>query len=162
METNSNTTTEPILAWDAPMHMHYERSARWYSTAGMVAVGIAAYAIVTGAWTFAIVILLCTAFAYLMRNEKPKSMHIALSMAGIAFEKEFFVWQYISGFWLIRTPGFTELHFEVISPRTKQYQILLPAGLDPAELRGLLQNFSPELRDRKEPILDMIIRLCKI
>lgn len=162
METNTQTTTEPIIAWDAQSHMHYERSPQWYSKAGILAVALTAYAIITGAWTFAIVILLCAAFAFLMRNERPKPKHIAIAMGGIKLEREFFAWQYVLGFWIILTPKYHELHFEVQAPRIRQLQILLPPGLDPADLRDLLQNFALELRDRKEPILDMIIRLCKI
>ena len=47
---------EVLLQWQAPTIVRHERSKRWYIVAGVFAAVCIAYALWSGAWSFALVI----------------------------------------------------------------------------------------------------------
>lgn len=166
METNNNpasaaTKGELLLEWSArPYHVH-ERSERWYKAAGTVAVLIALYAILTGAWSFAIVILLSVAMYVLVHGHEPKEQSIALYDQGVFFRGRFTDWHDYKGFFLKKTPQYTELH--LVPANRRMPRIALQTGaVDPQMIRQTLSVYVPQLSDAEESVLDMIIRSSKL
>lgn len=153
-------TGDPMLAWNAPSTAHHIRSERWYAIGGIAVILMAAYGIITGAWTFTVVIVLCGAMYVLLRGHTPPLKSIAFWEQGLLYERMFVRWQDIEGFWFTYARDFTELHF---AKKTDEEEIMIHVrDVDVEELRRTLSHFAPELNNKKERLLDVLIRICKL
>lgn len=149
-----------VLAWDAPQRPSITRSKRWYTVAAVVVVIAAAYGIVSGSWSFAVVCVLAGGMYALVGDHSATSIRIELHESGVILDGAFTRWDQLVGYWMLPTPGYTELHFV---RKDKNERMFIQTGdQDIARLRMVLGQRLPELTHKKEGILDIIIRLCKL
>ncbi len=160
-ETPADTQQKVLGSWQAPVLPRHERSARWYAIGGAVVVIAAAYGIFIESWPFAIVALLCGAMYYLMRDHVPPLKTITLLEGGVLLEQAFTRWEELKGFWILETPGYTELHFVHTQKRTSDI-VIQTSGQNLSDLRVLIGTYIPELTDKKEGLLDTFIRIIKL
>lgn len=157
MKTNNTT----YLEWQAERHVNYERSQRWYLFGGGFCAFMVVYGIFSGAWSTALVFAFIPALYYLVRNQSHVKHSIKIAEVGVIFDERMFVWAELGEFWILTGPDYHELH---ISPKKKsRAEIIIQTGtIDPYELRDVLSQFLPQVADRRERLLDAIIRFCKI
>ncbi len=166
MPENTQTTSSapeltPLLSWTAQSRPHFERSARWYAIGGGVVLAVAAYAILTGSWPLALVAMLCGALYFLLRNQTPPLHSITIYDQGVQMDDAFWTWNDLNGYWLIKTPSYTQLCFEPKNKRRAQL-IILTGEIDPILLKTTISPFITEFSDRTESLVDIFIRLCKL
>lgn len=148
-----------LLSWEAPIVRHHERSKRWYAVGGVTVLLLAVYGILTGAWTFSIVILLIGGVGFLLRGERPPEKHVAITASGITYGENFTRYGDLQSFGLLQTPGHLELHF---TKKNRGKGICIQAGMqDPVRLREVVSQFLPE-EEKTENVLDMFCRICKL
>lgn len=140
---------------------NHERGATWYAIAGTILLIIAAYGILSGAWSIALVSVLTAGLYVLLRDHRHGSVTATLSTTGVRIGDAYMHWQEVQGYWLLRTPEYTEIHFVPIDPRKPQLHIQT-GSQSLSELQRLLQDFVPELTDKKEGLVDMFLRLYKL
>lgn len=155
-------SNQQILAtWQAPVLPRHERSPKWYAIGGVVVVIFAGYGIVTGSWPFTIVVLLCGAMYYLMRDHVSPEKTITIMDGGVQLEDLFTRWEDLSGFWILQTPEYAEVHFVPLAKRRSD--ILIQTGhQNITDLRVLIGSHIPELTDKKETLLDALVRTAKL
>lgn len=161
MQTHTPITldSQPVLSWEAPTRPIHDRTARWYMIAGAVVLAAATYGIFTGAWSFAVVCVLAGGMYVLTHDHKPSNVRIELHDSGMLFAGEFIRWDELAGFWFLRTPEYTEVRFV---PRARRSPIVIQTGTqDTGQLRLILGQRLPELK-KKENILELFIRICKL
>ena len=152
---------QSLLSWSARSQPHHDRSQRWYLVAGIVVLAGAAYGIVTGSWSLAIVLLLCGATYFLLRGHEPPQRAIAIFEEGIIFDGAFSPWQEFASYWLIRTPHYTELHIR--RKNRRRGEVIIQLGTMDAEVvRFQLSRFLTENSEAQEGLLDIFIRVCKL
>lgn len=158
----SSTQEQTVLAtWDAPILPRHERSRKWYMWGGGIVVAGAVYGILIGSWALTLVIVLCGAMYYLLRDHVPPSKTIVITNNGVLLEEVFTRWEDMKGFWILQTPGYTELHFVPVSKRRSD--ILIQTGEQNIEqLRMLIGTHISELTDKHENVLDAFIRIAKL
>lgn len=150
-----------LAGWEAPVLPRHERSKKWYTVNGIVVLVFAAYGILSGSWPFAIVVLLCGAMYYLMRDHVPSLQTIIITDKGVQLGETFTRWEDLSGFWLLETPLYTELHFIPVLKR--RGEMLIQTGDQNNEnLRQLIGARIPELTDKREGFLDALLRTAKL
>ncbi|MBI3336650.1 hypothetical protein HYZ98_03750 [Candidatus Peregrinibacteria bacterium] len=163
------TPTQPIvpppdfrpLSWEALVTPAHERTKGWYVKGGIVIIILAAWGIITGAWTFSLVLLLIGGIYFLLQNSTPSSKRITIETRGVTFDGVFTPWTSLQSFWIIQTPTYSELHFK--TKNIRQSPIVIQTGFtDPNILRKTLSAFLPEDSNREEGVIDMIIRICKL
>lgn len=162
-ETPAPAAPEPatLLTWSAPSQAAHDRSHRWYVVGGALAVGFAAYGILTGSWPFAIVIILCAAMYMLLKGHTPPMNTIAIRENGILFEGRFTRWEDIEGYWILVMPTYGELHVAFRDKRRPQ--LVIQTGEVPLlQIRTTIGSHITELTDKHETLIDMIIRICKL
>lgn len=162
MQTHTPITLEskPALSWTALARPAVERSRRWYVGAAIVVCAIVAYALLTGAWTLAIVTVIAGAMYPLIHGHRPPSATIELHDSGILYNNDFIRWDQLAGFWFLETPAYTELRFV---PKSKGRSLAIQTdSLDPANLRMILGQRLPELKNKRESLIDTFIRICKL
>jgi hypothetical protein len=164
----SNTPTPPekgearlLLQWTAkPYHVH-ERSQTWYMWAGIAAVVLAVFAILTGSWTFAVVILLSAGVYFLLRNHEPAEQTMEIFEDGVRCKGTYWHWKDFKGFFLKTTPLFTELH--LVPAQKRSMAVVMQTGdTDLRALRETLNERLTQLSDAEESVLDTFIRLSKL
>lgn len=150
-----------LLGWNATSIPLHQRGRRWYAVgSGLLLAGII-YGILSGAWSLSIVLVLCGSMYFLLRNHVPQEKTIAFLEDGVRFENDFWKWDDVESFWIIQTPGYNELHVSPKSRRRSDIVIQMP-GIDPLLVRELLSKFTQENAEKKETLVDMIIRICKL
>lgn len=162
MQTHTPITLEskPVLAWTAPSRPSVERTKHWYVTAGVIVFIVVAYAIFTSAWTLAIVSVLAGGMYALIHDHTHPTSSIELHESGVLLDNEFVRWDQLAGFWFVHTPRYVELRF--VPKRGAKRMVIQTGALDPAQLRMILGQRVPEFTNKRESLIDIFIRICKL
>ncbi|MDB4978686.1 MAG: hypothetical protein JWM56_872 [Candidatus Peribacteria bacterium] len=121
----------------------------------------AAYGILSGNWSFALVILLLGAVYYLTRNAPAVMGEITVTDYGFQLNDVFTAWNDCQDFWLIATPDYMELH--ILRKKGWNREAVIQTGdVDPQLIRQALSELLPERSNMKEKLLDAFIRICKL
>jgi len=153
------TDTHILISWTAPERPPHARGKRWYLLAGLIAVLFLAYALYTQAWTFAVVIVLLAVIYGLIHGKPPIKHTVQISNQGLQWDKHLYAWSDFNNFWMLQGQGYVELHIDRKGPG----QLIVQTGdCIPADIASALSQFIPPIFDRRESILDYIIRICKL
>lgn len=150
---------DPILSWIAPEHLHQKRTRVWYILAALFVTLCVAYSITTQAWTFSVLIVVCSVVYWKMHAQEFPLKKMRLWRHGFAIDDKYNDWGDCTGYWILKGPDYHELHIE---RRTGNDIKIQTGNIDTYLLHDLLQNLLPRLDDRGEKILDTIIRICKL
>lgn len=162
--TNKNMNTQipsedPILEWEAPQHLHHKRTRLWYITAALFVIGCLVYSYYTAAWSFAGLLVLLVGFYWHIHKDEPPKRRLRIWKQGYAVNDTFVRWEACTGHWILKGSDYYELHIE----KKNGYETKIHLGdIDPHNLHDILSPLTPVLQDRKERILDTIIRICKL
>lgn len=161
MDTNTNPPSGP-LAWRAPSRPKHERSTRWYVVAGILTVALIAYALATGSWTFAVVIMLAAAVYFLVRNVEDHRYQVVISPSALFIDGTPYTWETWDAFWILRGENnHYELHVRPKKKNRKDFVVLI-TDQKPEEVQGAMRGFLREDVTQKEKMFDMILRICKL
>lgn len=158
--TNPAPQTDIILEWAAPERPPHNRDKRWYLIAGVVTLLLLVYALWTQAWTFAVVIVLLAAVYGLIHNKPPITHTVAIVPQGLKWDREQIPWSDLRAFWMLQGPGYVELH--IARKKAGGHLVIQTGDCVPADIASALAQFIPPIVDRRENILDYIIRICKL
>lgn len=155
------STEEALVTWSAPITPHYHRTMRWYVIAFIIIALCVTYGILNDSLPFAAVAILVGIVYALLHRHAPPDRTITFTALGVTLKSRSLAWTELKGFWLLRTPDYTELHLIPSAPRSAD--LIIQTGMQNIEtLRALLQTRLPELTDRKERMIDTFIRICKL
>ncbi len=152
---------EPLLAWDADEYVHYEKSKTWYAIAGVLALALIGYAIISESYLEAVAIALLTGVVYLYSHELPSPQRIIVNKLGIAVGQRFYPFTTIKSFWLILTPDVRTINLETTA-RFGQVVTILLGDTDPVLVRSVLGREVHEETGRDEGFLDRIARKLRL
>jgi len=119
------------------------------------------YSLWSLAWSFTVVLVIAAGTYLFLHKAKPEQKTISISKQGCTFGEEFTAWIDCSGFWVIETPDFAELHIARKNPK-KGELVMLTGSVHPLELRTLLRQFLEEIPNKNEKVFDTISRVCKL
>ncbi len=156
-----NTNTNIHLEWQAQTRPDHVRSTHWYIYGGSLCALMVVYGIFSGSWSTSLVFAFIPALYYLIRNQAHVQHTIRVMDLGIEFDGRLIVWGELKEFWILAGPGYHELH--IAQMKVSRPEIVIQTGpVDPFVVRDTLGQFLPQIADRRERILDAIIRFCKI
>lgn len=159
MVTSPLPVDDPILSWSAPQHLHVERGRIWYICAALAVIAMVIYSVITAAWTFTVLIALVTVAYWKVHKQAPDEKRLRIWEKGFAIEDEFYEWKKCKGYWILSGKNVSELHIE----KQRGGDVKIQTGdVSPYLIQDTLGALLPELDDRKEHILDTIIRICKL
>jgi hypothetical protein len=150
-----------LLEWSAPRSYSHERGKQWYRGGAVTILAIAAYGILTGAWSLAVVTVLVGGLYFLIRKEPPVVHTLRIEQSGVTYDGDFLYWGDFESAWFVRTPVGPELHLMRKKGSPKEI-ILLTPHIDNTALRATLSRFLTVESDRQEHLFDVLIRLCKL
>jgi hypothetical protein len=150
-----------LLEWQAPSRITHERTHGWYVGASIVTMGLVVYGILTGAWSFAVTIAILAGLFFLVRNEKHPLHSIRISELGIEFDGVMHPWVEWKDFWMLASPDHCELHIE--SKKSHRADLIIHTGpMNPLTVRDTMSRYLPQNPEKREKLLDAIIRFCKL
>ena len=152
-------TEDAMLTWSAPEHSHQKRTAVWYVLAALFIAMCVGYSIYTEAWTFTILIVVLTVVYWKMHAQEVAPREIRMWRSGFAMDKAYSEWGECEGYWILKGPDYYELHIE--KKNGSEYKIQT-GDINPYLLHDLMPNLLPQLENRREKVLDTIIRICKL
>ncbi|MFA5273091.1 MAG: hypothetical protein WC353_02925 [Candidatus Peribacter sp.] len=151
--------THILISWTAPEKPPHNRGMRWYLCAGLFAALLLAYAVYTQAWTFAFVIVLLALIYGLMHSKPPITHTVQISSQGLQWDRHLYPWSDLRSFWMLQGPGYVELR---IGRNNRSDLIVQTGDCTPADIASVLSQFITPVFDRRESILDYLIRICKL
>lgn len=157
---NTNIPTEnPLIQWQAPKHLHHQRTRMWYIGAVLFIAACLAYSFYTSAWSFTVVLFLIVVLYSYIHESKPPEKTIRIWERGYVVDDKFVQWSACTGYWFLKGKGYYELHIE----KKNGYETKIQTGnIDPYDIHNILSPLLPELTNKKESVLDTIIRICKL
>ena len=163
METNTQNTPNDsiLLSWEAPRTPTHVRSPRWYVAGGVFVLSCAVYGIVTGQWSFTIVMILLAGMYVLTRNSSDTKVSMVITREGVICNNEFTAWKDLTDFWMLQGAEYVELHIAK-RKRWNGEMMVLTGDNNPQLIRTTLGQYLPERSGQKERFLDTIIRICKL
>ena len=159
MNKHTHPSEDPILEWTAQQHAHYERGRTWYIAATCIVIALVGYSIWTRAWTFTVLIIALTGLYWKMHTDEPPKKQMRIWKRGFAINNDFNDWNNCKGYWIFRSKDYAELHIE----KGNNSEVKIQTGnISSYVVHETLAPLLEELTDRKEHILDTIIRICKL
>lgn len=159
MTQNSFPAEDPILTWSAPQQTKVERGLIWYIVAGICTIGMVVYSVATAAWTFTGLIVLVGAGYWWIHKQSIGEKTVRIWKRGFAVDDEFIEWNKCKGYWILKLNDYAQLHIEKVKGGEVK---ILTGDLNPYQIHEVLSPLLSELEDRREHILDTIIRICKL
>ncbi len=151
-----------VLSWRTPKRVLPERGRNWYIAAAVFVVLCLLYGIFSHSWSTLLVFALLAGVYWLYHKEPFAETSFLVGTAGFQDGDRFTPWTDCAGFWMLQGPGYVELHIQRKSGRSREAVTLLPTDINFQQARAILTGFIPEFSDRKERLLDTVIRLLKI
>lgn len=160
MEQPTPTQTES-LTWQAPRVPNHERSAGWYIVGGVVTIVAAALSVISGVWSLAIVSVLCGALYFLVRDHRFPDITCSMTEKGVQIGETFLSWTQVKGYWFLTTPTYTEFH--IVPRAARSPELVIQTGtLLPIDIRTFVAGKTEELVEKRERIIDILLRLTKL
>ena len=154
---------QDMFVWETPSWEKRERGPRWYLVMSLVAVAFVIYAVVTGNFLFAFLILLGAIILILAGNKEPQPILVQIGRNGVVVDGRLYEFKDIDNFTVIYQPPETKLlYLELKSMLRPRLRIEMDEQ-NPLEIRNHLKQFVDEdLALQGEHISDTIARLLKI
>lgn len=160
-EKEKDVDKSVLLEWDSWEYLYHNRGVGWYIIAGFIAAALIAYALITQAWTMAVVIALLAGVVYLYAHEPPKLKHVMITKLGVHTGDEIYPFSHLSSFWFIIEHDIEAVCFETLGLGRDVIVIQL-GGQDPVKIRKVLLPEIPEAVGRVESALDKLTRFLKL
>ena len=167
MKTTSFALSPQILAsqeglsWTDVSMPHHERTHRWYVIGGVMVLSLALFGSLTRNWSLSVLILIIGGIYYYLRKAQPVLHTIALGQEGFYYDGVYASWKDCRDFWIIKTPGYTELHIWRNTAYPHEVAIHT-ANIDEKEIVPYISQKLTYRADRHEHLFDVFIRICKL
>lgn len=155
-----NTIAGEVLhEWTMQEYEQHDRHRRWYVFMGVVAALCILYALFTGNFLFALVIILFAVILYLQSHQHPPQVLFQITEAGIVLGNRFYAYKEFEAFYIIYIPPEVKsLYLETKSTTRPTLRIPL-LDENPLSIRATLLQFLPEDTEKEEePLSDKFAR----
>ncbi len=145
-----------------PEYEREERGTWWYVIAGFIVALLVIYAIVTGNYLFALVIVLISGVLALRDFRAPTSVVFQIGEDALYVNNERIPYSDVSAFWIVfEPPLFKNLHVKFATFRAALRVPLL--DVDPVELRTFFRTkVKEDMEKRTESAIDIFAKILKL
>ncbi|MDD4995294.1 MAG: hypothetical protein PHW53_02435 [Patescibacteria group bacterium] len=150
------------ITHEVPEFIKHERSLLWYIVAFLIAGGLVTYAILSGNFLFAVIVVLIGVIIVLTSFREPRKLSFEIDPMGVAVGGKRYKFTDFKDFSIIYNPPETNtLYLEFRMPLRERLSVQL-GDMDPNEVREYLMNFLKEdLEREQESLSDILSRLLK-
>ncbi len=152
-----------IVSWETWEYPKYERTRFWYIAAGIVGIGLLIFAVLTGSFLFAVLIIMVGIIFFLSHLREPARIKIHVTTNGILIGRSFYGFHEIKDFAIVyRPPDVKLLYVDFVSVLHPLISVPLEDA-DPNNVRtSLIPYVMEDLERTDETLTDLISRLYKL
>jgi len=161
--TEQTLTGDVIHEWVVREYDRHDRGQLWYIGMTLAGMALVIYAVVTGNFLFALIIILAAIILFLQHHQEAQEVLFQITETGIVVGTKFYEYSELDSFYIIfNPPDVKTLFIETKSAVRPLVRIPLMDN-NPLEIRNLMQEFLPEdLEKEEEPLSDTFARKWKI
>ena len=90
--------------WSVQEYEKHERGLRWYVFMGTVGVALVVYALFTGNFLFAVIIVLFAIILFLQSHQEPTKILFQITDLGLVIGSRFYPYSELNNFYLVYNP----------------------------------------------------------
>ena|SRR3989344_9280896 len=156
-------TGRVVFDWVVNEYEKHDRSKRWYVLMAVVGAALLLYAVISGNYLFALIVVLFGIILFLQDMLQPAEVSFAITEAGIVVGNKFYPFKEITNYWMIyNPPEVKNIYFSTNNILKHRLQISLLDN-DPRPIRDFLNQFLVEdLDQEEEPLSDRLGRVFKL
>lgn len=153
----------PLHEWTIQEYEQYERGSRWFWLMGIIGILSLIYALLSGNFLFALVIILFAIILYLQSHQVPPQLPFVITDLGVIVGRRFHAYSELEAFYIVYRPPEVKMLF--LQPKSSLEPMLrIPLlDTDPVEIRfSLLQFLQENVEKEDEPLSDQIARNLRL
>ncbi len=148
------------IKWQAPEFEQQEKSKSWFLIAGLIALGLFSWAVLTKNFIFALLIALAYFSISVYAIKRPKEIKLAVTSRGVRVGNTLYEYDNLRSFWIFYNPPHIR-ELSIRSRKTIMPYIKIPLGeTNPVKIRKALVKYIPE-RKQEESLIDNLARGLK-
>ncbi len=154
---------EILHEWTIQEYEQYKRSGFWYVIVTFLGLFFIIYALITGNFLFALIIVVFAIIMFLQHYQKPNQVLFKITELGVVVGRKFYNFSEFEDFYIIYNPP--EVKTLYLNPKNILQPMLRVPLLDmnPVEIKHSLREFLPEDIDKEEePLSDRVARNWQI
>jgi hypothetical protein len=156
------TNTPPLdLEWQAPSHVHIERSLHWYIGASIFVFLLFAYSIYIKAYTFTALLMLASAVYYWLQHQEPSNQQHSISKRGFMWGQQLMQWDHCKSFWIVQHQSHFELHITQRKFMFSEVCVHVPEA-EVEAIFNAMSNYAAYDNEKGEGWLQYIVRISKL
>lgn len=165
-EEQKNTSNEPtgidageeLYAWETWDKPPLPRSKWWYISAGVIAIGLVIYAVLTANYLFGLIILMIGITMLVIGMKEPRRVPVHITNLGVVFADEFYPFKDMKDFSIVYDPPEVKALYIDFKRITHPLVSIDLDEANPNAVRELLLQFVMENMDREEEHFSDVLR----
>jgi FAD/FMN-containing dehydrogenase len=154
---------QDVFVWETDAWEAHPRPKKWYGWMALACAALLVFAVATGSYLFAFVVLLAAVVLVLSGNEAPRRTAVQIGHNAVVFDGEIYLFDEVAQFGMLYQPPETKILY--IEPKAlwrPRVRIELESQ-DPVAVREHLRQYIKEDLDlRREYLSDIFARLLRI
>ncbi len=152
-----------LVSWETWEYPKHDRSPLWYLIAGVIAVLLILYALLTASFPFAVIILMTGIIIFLSHLHEPERIMIHVTTNGIIMGRHFYAYKEIRDFSVVYNPPQAKLLYLDFTGRLHPMTSIPLEEVNPNEVREALLPYAIEnLQRDEETLTDVLARIFRI
>ena len=150
------------LKWKIPEYTQYKRGKLWYIVAGSLGIALLIYAVITGNFLFAVIIIIGVLISLFSSWKKPEIVEFKMSGEGVKIDDLFHPWDKFQSYWIVDEDDQKNLGLDLTNwLKTDLYIPVKDNSL--ADVEKFVSRYLKKNKERKEePLSYFIGRKLKI
>ncbi|MFA6601458.1 MAG: hypothetical protein WCT02_01165 [Candidatus Paceibacterota bacterium] len=150
--------TEPLIAWQAPQHLHVDKKPDWYWTVGIITLALAAVSIILGNIITGIFIVVAAVALVLHAAHEPEIVYHEINDRGILAGHVFYPFLSLESFWIPHDQFPSKIMLKSRKLFMPYINILIDE-VDQEEVREVLLRYIAETEHHDHFIVHLLQRL---
>lgn len=139
-----------ILQWQSALYPKTIKTRNWYIGFSIATFALAAYGVITNAWSFSVAVIVAAGVYYYLNQDEPPVIDVVISDVGVKIGGRVYTYGELKTFWVdYQPPHHQALHF-VLKNDFKQEITVQIHQQNPSEIRRILTRYLPEWEDRSK------------
>jgi len=156
-------TGDTLHEWTIQEYEQHDRGVGWYIVMILAGLALVLFALLTGNFLFALIIVLFGIIMFLQSHQVPPQVPFKITELGVILNNRFYAWSEFTGFYIIYQPPHVKTLFIETDSAFRPLLRIPLLDIDPISVRNTMQDYLEEdLEKEEEPMSDRFARNWRI
>jgi len=146
-----------LMNWDFPEHSSFDRGRVWYIVMLVVLLGLLLFAVLSGNFLFAIILVLAVFIAVLQKFQEPLKVKVTIVSDGVQVGKKKFSFKEMESFWIFYEPPTSKFLYLDFKNALRGNLAISLEDVNPLKVREIMSEFLEENLDKEQEDLNETI-----